>query len=57
MDIVNKFTEEFGESNPDVRKQNGFWTVFKMVMDNQQEKHQTILEFNEIDNQKRLKYE
>ena len=33
---------------PDVRKQDGFWTVFKMVMDNQQEKHQTILEFNEV---------
>lgn len=57
MDIVNKFTEEFGESDPDVRKQDGFWTVFKMVMDNQQEKHQTILEFNEVDNQKRLKHE
>lgn len=33
---------------PDIREQDGFWTIFKMVMDNKQEKHQTILEFSEI---------
>ena len=32
----------------DVRKEDGFWTVFKMEMDNKQEKHKTILELEEV---------
>ena len=32
----------------DVRKQDGFWTAFKMEMDNKQEKHKTILELEEV---------
>ncbi len=33
---------------PDVRKQDGFWTMFKMKMDNIQERHKTILELEEV---------
>ena len=33
---------------PDIRKQDGFWAMFRMEMDNLQEKHKTILEFKEI---------
>lgn len=32
----------------DIRKQDDFWTMFKMEMDNLQEKHKTILEIKEI---------
>jgi hypothetical protein len=32
----------------DIKKQDGFWTMFKMVMDNIQEKHKTILDIKEI---------
>jgi hypothetical protein len=32
----------------DIRMQNGIWTAFRMHMDNLQEKHQTILEFNDV---------
>jgi outer membrane lipoprotein-sorting protein len=32
----------------DVRKQDGFWTIFKMEMDNKQKKHKTILELEEM---------
>ena len=32
----------------DIRKQDGFWTMFRMEMDNLQEKHKTILEIEEI---------
>ena len=32
----------------DIRKQDGFWTMFKMEMDNLQERHKTILEIKEI---------
>lgn len=32
----------------DIRKQDGFWTSFKMEMDNLPEKHRTILEIEEI---------
>ncbi|MEA3474858.1 MAG: outer membrane lipoprotein-sorting protein [Candidatus Cloacimonadota bacterium] len=32
----------------DIRKQNGFWTAFKMEMNNIQEKHKTILEIKEM---------
>jgi hypothetical protein len=33
---------------PDLRMQDGFWTVFKMEMDNLQEKHKTVLEIKEM---------
>lgn len=33
---------------PDQEKQDGFWTAFKMVMDNTQKNHKTILELKEI---------
>jgi outer membrane lipoprotein-sorting protein len=33
---------------PDIRKQDEFWTMFRMEMDNLQEKHKTILEIKEI---------
>ncbi len=33
---------------PDIRKQDGFWAMFRMEMDNLQEKHKTILEIEEI---------
>lgn len=32
----------------ELRKQDGFWTIFKMEMDNIQEKHKTILEITEM---------
>jgi len=32
----------------DIRQQNSIWTIFKMQMDNKQEQHRTILEFNDI---------
>jgi len=32
----------------EIRKQDDIWTVFKMHMDNKQEKHQTILEFTKV---------
>lgn len=32
----------------DIRKQDGFWTCFKMEMDNIQDKHKTILEITEM---------
>ena len=32
----------------DIRKQDGFWTIFKMEMDNIRDKHKTVLEFKEI---------
>ncbi|MBC8526709.1 MAG: outer membrane lipoprotein-sorting protein [Candidatus Cloacimonetes bacterium] len=32
----------------DIRKQDGFWTSFKMEMNNIQEKHKTILEIEEM---------
>jgi hypothetical protein len=32
----------------DIRKHQGYWTIFKMHMDNIQENHQTILEFDEV---------
>lgn len=32
----------------DVREQDGFWTIFKMKMDNKQEKHKTILELEDM---------
>jgi hypothetical protein len=32
----------------DIREQDGFWTAFKMKMDNIQEKHKTLLETKEI---------
>jgi len=32
----------------DVKKHEGFWTIFKMEMDNKQEKHKTILELEEV---------
>ena len=32
----------------DIKKQDGFWTAFKMEMDNIQEKHKTILEIKEL---------
>jgi len=32
----------------DIKKQDGFWTAFKMEMDNLQEKHKTILEIEEM---------
>jgi hypothetical protein len=32
----------------DTRKKDGFWTLFKLKMDNIQEKHKTILEIKEI---------
>jgi hypothetical protein len=32
----------------DIRKQDGFWTMFKMEMDNLQEKHKTILKIKEM---------
>ena len=32
----------------DIRKQDGFWTGFKMEMENIQEKHKTILEITEM---------
>ena len=33
---------------PDIRKQDGFWTAFKMEMQNIQEKHKTILKVTEM---------
>lgn len=33
---------------PDVRKTQGFWTVFQFKMDNIRENHQTVLEMEEI---------
>ena len=32
----------------DIRKQDGFWTAFRMKMDNVQDKHKTILEITEM---------
>lgn len=32
----------------DIRKQDNIWTIFRMEMDNNQEKHKTILEFDEV---------
>lgn len=32
----------------DIKKQDGFWTAFKMEMDNIQEKHKTILEIKDM---------
>ncbi len=32
----------------DIRKQEGFWTAFRMEMDNIQDKHKTILEITEM---------
>ena len=32
----------------DIRKQDGFWTAFKMEINNIQEKHKTILEIKEM---------
>ena len=34
---------------PDVRQTRGFWTIYQFKMDNFQEKHQTILEMEEIE--------
>lgn len=33
---------------PDIRKQDNYWTAFKMQMDNKQENHKTILEYENI---------
>ena len=38
-----------------VRKQDGFWTIFKMEMDNKQEKHKTILELEEMNYNTKVK--
>lgn len=40
---------------PDVRKQDGFWTAFRMEMDNHQEKHKTVLEITEMSYNQGLK--
>ena len=34
---------------PDIREKNGFWTMFRMEMENKQEKHRTVLEIEEIE--------
>jgi hypothetical protein len=33
----------------DIRKQDGFWTAFKWLMDNHQKKHQTLLELESME--------
>jgi len=39
----------------DIRKQGGFWTLYRMEMDNIQEKHKTILEIKKINYNTALK--
>ncbi len=38
-----------------IKKQDGFWTAFKMEMDNKQEKHKTILEMKKVQYNQNLK--
>lgn len=54
LPIKTEFYDRMGEllkilTVPEIGKKDGFWTAFRMEMDNIQEKHQTILEIKEVE--------